>query len=292
MRRTRDLLGFTRDQRLALILAELATTTRSWTTAAQLREVLFPYTTEANARVSDTPENTAKGKLETDLHTLAERGLIESRWDGNGHQLEVRSVLPQKDAHASSLRFSREEHAALARARRQLRPGVARVSPYAIDASAEEWDDIDKCGALVRYLEETGDELSLDEVAVFLGSTNKRQVVSLLSILGELDSLFDNTVQVVTLTEVEDDDADEALPVVGVRLSVDRLNEPGKRGKGGMNAQGRFEYSLPETEERLSLIEQARGEVPDEDWELLWSAGEKLRAWRELLLQATSVSTD
>lgn len=285
MKPRRDKLGYTRDQRRAVVLAALAASTQPWTTSRQLRRAIYFYQTEANAGLYKNPESAAKGRLSTDLHALAERGLIEVRGDWEeGNSLEVRYALPRKHEGSASLSLTSEEHAALSRARRQLRPGVARVSPYASDGSPDAWDDIDKWGAIVRYLEETGEELSVSDIAVFLGAEEK-EVQQLIELIEELDSYFEYRVQVSTETQYEDDEAPDRLPVASLSLSTHRQREPGSRGKGGLNTQGRFEYSLPETEERISLIEEARGQVPEDEWQLLWSAGEKLREWREILVQ-------
>lgn len=286
MKRRRDKLGYTRDQRQAVVLAVLAASPKPWTTSRQLREDIYCYQTAANAEVYKNPESAAKGRLSTDLEELAERGLIEVRGEEKkGTSLEVRYALPRKHEGTASLSLTREEHAALARARRQLRPGVARVSPYASDDTEDAWDDIDKWGAIVRYLEETGEELSVADIAVFLGA-DEEEVQQLIELIEELDYYFEYRVQVATETQYEDDDAADRLPVASLSLSTHRQREPGSRGKGGLNIQGRFEYSLPETEERISLIDEARGQVPEDDGQLLWSAGEKLREWREILVQA------
>ena len=76
MKPRRDNLGYTRDQRQAVVLAVLAASPQPWTTSRQLREDIYFYQTAANVGLYKNPESAAKGRLSTDLKELADRGMV------------------------------------------------------------------------------------------------------------------------------------------------------------------------------------------------------------------------
>lgn len=81
-------------------------------------------------------------------------------------------------------------------------------------------------------------------------------------------------------------DDDDDVGQVFVRVVRFRVSGPdGPLVGRGLGELGFFPYSLPETEDRLALIEEAlaSADVDDADRDHLWTAAGKLAHWRQIL---------
>ncbi len=285
---------FTPSARQMLIVGKLFTTQKEFLTTQELRESIAAYHPRNGEEYSAREINAAKDRLSRDLKDLEKRGIIEiikpaeesdkksdkksKNPDNTGVATKVRYALPRK---SRELYLSADEHAAIARARQRLDRRIAPISPYRAEES-DQWDPIDKYGIVVRYLEESGADLTVQDLQELFGVSRKkaRQVID--EVLG-VDDHFGSQVGVVVMTADESDKPE----ILGIRLAFNRQITPEMRqgSGGGLNPQGRFEYTLPETEERLNLIDAALDTADDGDYGLLIDASHKLSAWRYLLQQ-------
>ena len=301
--------GFTAYERRMLIIEKLDSRSKSSLISRELLQSVPGYQPAPGQTYTNTERKNAYKRLMDDLKDLRNRGLITMEQlpksvsdrddsdqtnpveEGHSHNkspkveqhYRIRYALPRKTDKNRRLRLSAEEHDALARTRRALKPGVPAISPFRADGG-QNFNLMDKHGIVVRYLEETGEMLSLSNIKKLFNYRNLQTALELVDQLLEVDHRFDTRIGLELVTT---DDDDETPSVIGVRLAFDRgaPSPDWKRTGGGLNPHGRFEYTLAETDERLDLIAAARDQVSLEDWQLLWSAKEKLLEWREILFR-------
>ena len=218
-----------------------------------------------------------------DLRTLRDRGLIETDLTTatTPNRAGIRSRLPLKPAR---LHLTLAEHEAITRARQALRPGISAAAPLSLSPDDPRREVADVL-AILRFLEEHEDEVEIAVLADWLEIPYDAAFQLLDTLTSE--GVFDN--QLIASfhfgyggsDEEADDDSDDAPTTV----SVLRGGRPDQRRpmRGlGMDKLGFFPYSPAETDERLTLIQQALAsdKVPDELKPRLHSAAEKLSEWR------------
>ena len=304
----RDNNGFSASERQMLIIEKLVTTTKAFLTSRELHESIPAYRPASGQEFSQNQVDAARECLRQDLNALELRGLIatheyadpmETDVDvyasdvdledygkprNTGVSRKVKYALPRKTDENRNLRLSAEEHRALADVRRALDKGIPTISPFRAD-DEETFDDIDRYGIVVRYLEEAGGILTVNDLMQLLGVTSTRSARKIIEDLISVNSTFEGRIGLVEVTS----DDDEGSKTTGIRLDFNRqaTDSAWQQSGGGLNPQGRFEYTLAETKERLDLISEAQELDYAGDWELLWSAQEKLLEWRHVLLKVS-----
>ncbi len=213
-------------------------------------------------------------KWRRDIRILRERGLIETDLPPNRTGICLRvPAKPQR------LHLTVEEHAAINRARRLLRPGISTVSPLE-PASGAAGLEIDEVTRVLRFVEENGDEVELGQLAQWLG-VSERQVCELLDVLTREGVFREGIVASVQFGYSGDETDDEPLPDT-VSLFRGRVDPRSPMRWRGMDQLGFFPYSLQETEDRLALIDEALAAdgIPDDLDPALHSARRKLGEWK------------
>lgn len=245
-------MGKAEDRRLD-VLAQLVRSGRYGRTMAELLRLR----TDSSLR-ADSPRRL----LQEDLHQLEMRGLLrrcrrEDRYFyvGPVNRKPVDCVL------------TRDEHAAVFRARRRLNRFRLMPSPSGAD------HPMDRVFVLIRLLEESGGWLERKEAEAWTGwSWRQFQAAA-----GTINDVFGEHDQ--GSIELEYSGKDDGY-IAG--LSLRRRNDQDLTGTGS-ETLGFFPYSLVEVEERLDLIREALPDATVEDQGLLESAKAKLKRWQARL---------
>jgi hypothetical protein len=217
-------------------------------------------------------------KWRRDIRVLRERGLIETDLPPNRTGICLRvPAKPQR------LHLTGEEHAAINRARRLLRPGISTVSPLE-PASGAAGLEIDEVTRVLRFLEENGDEVELGGLAQLLEVPDRR-AFELLEVLTR-EGVFQEGIVASVQFGYSDETDDDPLPDT-VSLFRGRVDPRSPTRWRGMDQLGFFPYSLPETDDRLAIIDEAlaAGPIPDDLYPALRSACRKLEEWKRELQQ-------
>jgi hypothetical protein len=218
-------------------------------------------------------------KWRRDIRALRQRGLIETDLPPSRTGISLR--VPAKP---ERLHLTMVEHRAINRARRALRPGIPTVSP--LGASGAAALEIDEVTRILRFVEENGDEVELRQLAQLLG-VSERQAFDLLDVLTREGVFSEGIVASVefgysdTDDDTDDDTDEDPLPdtVTVFRGRVDPRSPTRWRG---MDQLGFFPYSLPETDDRLALIDEALASkrIAEDLHPALHSARRKLAEWK------------
>jgi hypothetical protein len=225
-------------------------------------------------------------KWRRDIRILRERGLITTDLPPNRTGISLR--VPMKP---QALHLTWAEHAAINRARRALRPGISAVSPLEA-SSGRARSEVDEVTRVLRFLEENGDEVEFAQLAQWLQVPEAR-VLEFVNLLSKEGVFHGGLVASIVISypdepDEPDDPDDDPVPV-SVAILRGRLDAQGPTRGRGMDQLGVFPYSLPETDDRLSLIDQAlaregaAGSLPQEFVPALHGARRKLLEWRSEL---------
>lgn len=242
---------------------------------------------EVRATIGAYEGDAGRRMFRRDLRWLRDRGLVES--DLSTTEVPNRKGLRRRFVgKPTDLELSHLEHAALERARDRIRPGPAAAAVLEPSGVRE----LDLVVRLVRYVEEHEQDVPIAGLAEALGATD----AELLAVVARVDDDLEGGVGRFTYLRLDyaDDDPDDitAEPQpISIGLLRAQISSGGTRSPvrdRGLAALGFFPYSLTETDERLSLIAEARAgsEVRAGDRQPLESAAIKLRQWRANLLTA------
>ena len=221
---------------------------------------------------------------QNDSEALRARGLIKTgiTKPHTPRSTGVRFALPAKP---DDLHLSKEEHAALVRARRAQ--GIVGM-PNPVDGDTTRGGPIETVTNALRRLEERGEWTTVGELARDMGKRPER-LLPILKTAWALDvdyrSVFDGALFVDLY-----DDGDREVRPADVRIWVVRRDDPDRPLLGtGLALVGAGAYTLAEIDERLELIqhELARPELPG-DAPALESARSKLQRWQQILDKASS----
>lgn len=325
-----------KEARLAILVAVLADRGPSVgpfpaLTTSQIRRRLSFYSFHRN----DPREANRRELLRKDLERLTKRGLVEliplgSEEDDSddadvpdidelehpadnvkrvpkqveeGQRKECRVVLrvPEKP---EGLFLTPDEHNALARARRVLRPteAIPLTSPFRLSQGLDDSQTIadnamDVAWCTVRYLEECGGAVEQDRLAATLeaaGVPNAARVAR--QAMSDLYNILDEIgyrPELVTEPGI-DFETDKAAPVTVKSIGMLPPRQSGSNSRG-MNAFNRHAYTSDEAQERLALIEEALASGPaisEEVKATLRGAEYKLRRWQDLLAAAIGAEDD
>jgi hypothetical protein len=242
------------------------------------RGVKVANSTRIREQMGDVYEGTAgTRKWRRDIRTLRDRGLIESDLSTprTPNRTGIRLRVPPKP---DRLHLTADEHETINRARQALRPGISAVSP--LGATGADRYDIDHVTRILRFLEENEDEVELAELSRWLELSESR-VVELVDLLAKESAVTGGPVEFVEFGYDADGDGTGEFPAT-VRVIRGRVRGQSPTRGRGMDELGFFPYSLAETEDRLSLIDEAlNADVMDGDErEGLSSARQKLLEWR------------
>jgi hypothetical protein len=237
------------------------------------------------ARMSEEyPGDAGDRKFRRDLRVLRERGLLQSDLPPNRTGLR-RMPAPDKPP---ALHLSEDEHAALIRARRLLRDGLPEVSPLDRPHGQDE-APIDTAMRVLRFVEEHGDEVEVDQLAGWLErppAEVRRLLLSLMDDVPVLDGRLVVSLQPSYPDDDADGDADDpVLAAVYVLRSGSGGGSPLRRQ--GLDELGFFPYTLAEIEDRLALIADGleSGQIEQAACAHLEGARFKLERWRGILLK-------
>jgi len=241
--------------------------------------------TRIREKMGDVYDGVAGARMwRRDIRTLRERGLLETdqTTPTTPNRTGISLRVPPKPG---PLHLTRHEHAAISQARRALRPGPSAVSPLG-GAQGSEDREIDLGARIVRFLEENDDEVELVQLAEWLDRPES-DVFGLIDIFTREGVVTEGLVRSIEFGYENDDPRPDTVRVIRGRSSIGSPT----RGRG-MDELGFFPYSLAETDDRLSLIEQAlaadgmdEGLRPD-----LVSARSKLDEWRSFLTKRDAMS--
>jgi len=239
------------------------------------------------------PGDAGDRKWRRDIRILRERGLIETDLPPSRTGISLR--VPAKP---ERLHLTMVEHRAINRARRVLRPAISTVSPLGAVSGAARLE-IDEVTRILRFLEENGDEVELRQLAQWLG-VPERQAFECLEILTRTESFNEGIVTSVLFgyggaddpdgdadgtdhdaDDTDHDTGDDTLPET-VSVFRGRVDPRSPTRWRGMDQLGFFPYSLPETDDRLGLIEEALASdrIADDLHPALDSARQKLAEWK------------
>ena len=231
--------------------------------------------------------DSGKRKWRRDIRILSERRLIVTDLPPNRTGISLRA--PDKP---QPLHLTGREHAAIREARYALRQQISAASPLE-DAAGAVRHEIDDVARVLRFLEENGDEVQLAELATLVGVTGD-EVLELINHARYEETFTSGIVASLDVGYAEDEDDDETgdptiLTVTVYRRPVDPDSPMRWRG---MDELGFFAYSLPETEDRLALIDEALSwdAIAEELGRDLRSACRKLQEWRSELLRREAMS--
>jgi hypothetical protein len=212
-------------------------------------------------------------KWRRDIRTLRQRGLIATDLPPNRTGISLR--VPAKP---ERLHLTMVEHRAINFARRALRPGIPTVSP--LGASGAAALEIDEVTRILRFVEENGDEVELRQLAQLLG-VSEWEAFDLLDVLTREGVFRGGIVASVEFGYSDDDTDDHPLPDT-VTVFRGRVHPRSPMRWGGMDELGFFPYSLPETDDRLALIDDALAShrISDDLHPALLSARRKLAEWK------------
>jgi hypothetical protein len=216
-------------------------------------------------------------KWRRDVRTLRQRGLIETDLPPNRTGISLR--VPAKPAR---LHLTMAEHRAINRARRALRSGISTVSPLRATSGTAALE-IDEVTRILRFLEENGDEVELRQLAQLLGVSG-RQAFELLDVLTREGVFREGIVASVEFGYSDADETDHDDDPLPDTVSVfrGRVDPRSPTRWRGMDQLGLFPYSLPETDDRLALIDEAlaSNRIADDLHPALRSARRKLAEWK------------
>ncbi|TSD99787.1 hypothetical protein FOS14_11095 [Skermania sp. ID1734] len=251
---------------------------------AQDRGAVVAAATRVREQMAGIYEGTAGARMwRRDIRTLRDRGLIETDLSTRmtPNRTGIRLRVPAKP---ERLHLTGREHAAISRARRALRGTISSVSPLRPRESPRH--GIDDASRILRFLEENDEEVELGQLSSWL-NLPQRDVYELIDALTREDVINRGVVTSIEFGYDVDETADLPTTVRVFRGSV-RCQSP-TRGCG-MDELGFFPYSLPETEDRLSLIDEALSKLALEgpERQLLSQARAKLTEWRVNLMAAMS----
>jgi DNA-binding Lrp family transcriptional regulator len=214
-------------------------------------------------------------KWRRDIRALRQRGLIETDLPPSRTGISLR--VPAKP---ERLHLTMVEHRAINRARRALRPGIPTVSP--LGASGAAALEIDEVTRILRFVEENGDEVELRQLAQLLG-VSERQAFDLLDVLTREGVFSEGIVASVEFgySDTDDDTDEDPLPDT-VTVFRGRIDPRSPTRWRGMDQLGFFPYSLPETDDRLALIDEALASkrIAEDLHPALHSARRKLAEWK------------
>ncbi len=133
---------------------------------------------------------------------------------------------------------------------------------------------------VLRFVEENGDEVELGRLAQWLGVPDRR-AFELLDVLTREGVFREGIVASVQFGYSRDEMDDDPLPDT-VSLFRGRVDPRSPTRWRGMDQLGFFPYSLPETEDRLALIDEALAAdlIADDLHPALHSARRKLGEWK------------
>jgi hypothetical protein len=247
---------------------------------ARERGVEAASSSRIRERMGDVYEGTAGARMwRRDIRTLRDRGLIESdlstRLTPNRKGIRLR--IPPKP---ERLHLTAGEHQAINRAREALRPGISAVSPLGAPGAGR--NDIDYTARIIRHLEENEDEVELAQLSLWLELPESR-VHELVDVLTNESVVAGGLVCSVEFGYSADEETED-LPET-VRVFRGQLGRQSPTRGVGMDELGFFPYSLTETEDRLSLIDEAlhADVMAGDERGFLLSARRKLRQWRGCL---------
>jgi hypothetical protein len=198
-----------------------------------------------------------KRKWRRDIRILRERGLITTDLPPNRTGISLR--VPMKP---QALHLTWAEHAAINRARRALRPGMSAVSPLEAPSGGARLE-VDEVARVLRFLEENGDEVEFAQLAQWLQVPEARvlEFVNLLSKEGVFHGGLVASIVIGYPDEPdepdESDESDDDSVPVSVAVLRGRIHAQSPTRGRGMDQLGFFPYSLPETKDRLALIDEA-----------------------------------
>ncbi len=228
-------------------------------------------------------------KWRRDIRTLRQRGLIATDLPPKRTGISLR--VPAKP---ERLHMTMVEHRAINAARRALRPAISTVSPLWATSGAAALE-IDEVTRILRFVEENGDEVELRQLAQWLG-VSERQVFEFLDVLTREGVFGEGIVASVEFGYSAADDPDGDGGDVDTDMDEDPLPDTVTVFRGrvdprsptrwrGMDQLGFFPYSLPETDDRLALIDEAlaSNRIADDLHPALRSARRKLAEWKSEL---------
>lgn len=232
-------------------------------------------------RMGGVYEGESGGRMwRRDIRTLRDRGLIETDLTtaSTPNRKGIKSRLPLKPVR---LHLTGREHAAIQQARQVLRPGMPAALPVELPTDHPRREVADLV-AILRFLEENGDEVAIKEVADWLQVPDS-EAFALLDALTHEDVFTNQQVAIIEFVyDNDEDDYDDDPNPSAVRVFRGRNSAQRPLRGVGLDQLGFFPYSPAETEERLSLIEQALAsdELDGSVKHDLRSAETKLMEWR------------
>lgn len=244
------------------------------------------HTVADSATIRDRMGDVYKGESgrrmwRRDLRALRERGLIETDLTTTigTNRRGIRSRLPLKP---ERLHLTRDEHVAINDARQTLRTGMPAAAPLNLSPD-DPRREVAVVLAILRLLEENEDEVAIavlaDELALPYDQTF--QLLDVLTSEGVFANQLIASFEFVYPETDESDDSPTAPDAVRIYRGGRANRRHPTRGLG-LDKLGFFPYSPAETDERLTLIEQALASdaIPEEFKPHLSSAAEKLSEWK------------
>jgi len=239
-------------------------------------------------RMGDVYQGTAGARMwRRDIRTLRDRGLINTDLSTRltPNRTGIRLRMPPKP---ERLHLTEEQHQAINHARQAVRPGISAVSPLGPPGAAGH--DIDYTARILRFLEENGDEVELGQLSRWLELSGS-QVYELIDVLTKESVVTGGLVCSLEFPRADDGEETDDLPAT-VQVIRGRHGRHSPTQGRGLDELGFFPYSLAETEDRLSLIDEALNAdvLTGEERTLLASAREKLLEWRAYLPEGKAMS--
>ncbi len=245
------------------------------TTSTEIRELMGEvYAGDAGERM-----------WRRDIRVLRDRSLIATDLPPSRTGMSLRVPLKPERLH---LKMS--EHRAINVARHALRPAISAISPLESTPGTARLE-IDEVTRVLRFLEENGDEVELGRLAQWLGVSEQRAFESL-DVLTREGIFHGGIVASVQFgysagdDDMDDDSSDDDMnddPVPDtVSVFRGRVHRGSPTRGAGMDQLGFFPYSLPETDDRLALIDEAlaSNRIAEDLHPALNSARRKLAEWK------------
>lgn len=215
-----------------------------------------------------------KRKWRRDIQALRDRSLIQTDLPPN--RKGIRLAGPRKP---ERLHLTWQEHDAIKRAREMLRVGISEASPLG-EQMGGDYREVDDVTRILRFLEESEDEVSLAQLAQWLHVPEQR-AFELVDVLAA-DGVFAEGLVATVEFGYDDEEQEDPRPcTVWVLRGRNRRSSPTRAR--GMDELGFFPYSSAETNDRIDLINRALtsgNQIPDEMHEALCRACRKLSEWR------------